>query len=110
MRYGLIALFATCLLATPAFADRDEDENGQGRRGDRGQLEFNFDRGNDRDRGYGRERGYDRDRGYDRGRNSYNMDRDYKQEFRQGNCKVKRKWKRNGEYKEETKCKGGYRD
>lgn len=104
MRYGLIALFAASLLATPASADPDKDESGKGRRGDRGQPEFNFDRGNDRGRGY------DRDRGYERGRGSYSMDRDYKQEFRQGNCKVKRKWKRNGEYKEETKCKGGYRD
>jgi hypothetical protein len=43
------------------------------------------------------------DRGYYR---SYNQDREYKQEYRQGNCKVERKWERNGEYKEETKCKG----
>ena len=27
-----------------------------------------------------------------------------KEEFRQGPCKVKREWKRNGEYKEEVKC------
>lgn len=30
---------------------------------------------------------------------------DYKEEFWVGNCKIKRKWKDNGEYKEERKCK-----
>ncbi len=30
-----------------------------------------------------------------------------KEEYWDGNCKVKRKWKRNGDYKEERKCKGG---
>lgn len=116
MRYGLFALFATCLLATPASADRDEDENGKGRRGDRGQHEYNFDRGSDRGRGDDRERGYyqgrsyDRDRGYAWGRGSYNMDRDYKQEYRRGNCKIERKWERGGGYEEEVKCKGRYRD
>jgi hypothetical protein len=43
------------------------------------------------------------DRGYYR---SYNYDREYKQEYRQGNCKIKRKWERDGEYKEEIKCRG----
>ena len=32
--------------------------------------------------------------------------REYKEEFRQGDCKIKRKWERDGEYKEEVKCKG----
>jgi hypothetical protein len=32
--------------------------------------------------------------------------REYKQEFRQGNCKIERKWERDGGYKEEVKCKG----
>jgi hypothetical protein len=41
--------------------------------------------------------------GYER---SYNYDREYKQEYRQGGCKVERKWERDGGYKEETKCKG----
>lgn len=31
---------------------------------------------------------------------------EYKEEYRDGNCKVERKWERNGGYKEETKCKG----
>ncbi len=30
---------------------------------------------------------------------------DGKEEFWVGNCKIKRKWKDNGEYKEERKCK-----
>ena len=37
---------------------------------------------------------------------SYNYDRDYKQEFYRGPCKIERKWERNGEYKEETNAKG----
>jgi hypothetical protein len=32
--------------------------------------------------------------------------REYKEEFGRGDCKVERKWKRGGEYKEEIKCKG----
>lgn len=31
--------------------------------------------------------------------------REYKEEYWDGNCKVERKWKKNGEYKEERKCK-----
>ncbi len=30
---------------------------------------------------------------------------DYKEEYWEGPCKVERKWKGNGEYKEERKCK-----
>ena len=33
--------------------------------------------------------------------------RDYKEEYRDGRCKVERKWESNGEFKEEVKCKGG---
>ncbi|WP_459614495.1 hypothetical protein [Bordetella sp. 2513F-2] len=34
---------------------------------------------------------------------------DYKEEYWEGGCKVERKWKGNGEYKEERKCKpAGY--
>lgn len=32
--------------------------------------------------------------------------REYKQEWRDGNCKYERKWEKNGEYKEEVKCDG----
>jgi surface antigen len=31
---------------------------------------------------------------------------DHKEEFWDGDCKVERKWKKDGEYKEERKCKG----
>ncbi|WP_250461883.1 glycine zipper 2TM domain-containing protein [Microbulbifer litoralis] len=31
-----------------------------------------------------------------------------KEEFWDGNCKVERKWKRNGDYEEERKCEGGH--
>lgn len=33
--------------------------------------------------------------------------REYKEEFWDGNCKVERKHKDNGDYKEKRKCKGG---
>ncbi|WP_137896544.1 hypothetical protein [Ramlibacter sp. 2FC] len=33
--------------------------------------------------------------------------RGYKEEYWDGNCKVERKFKKNGDYKEERKCKGG---
>ncbi|MGQ0684155.1 hypothetical protein [Bradyrhizobium sp.] len=78
MRYGFAALCAITLLAGPATADPWKDESGKGRWGDY-------------------------DRRYER---SYSYDRDYKQEFYRGPCKIERKWSRNGEYKEETKCKG----
>lgn len=77
MRYAL-ALCAMTLLAGPALADPWKDESGKGRWG------------------------Y-----YDRGHRAYNYDREYKQEFRRGNCKIERKWERGGDYKEEIKCKGG---
>jgi len=32
--------------------------------------------------------------------------KEYKEEFQDGNCKVERKWERNGDYKEERKCEG----
>jgi hypothetical protein len=32
-------------------------------------------------------------------------DREYKEEFRVGNCKIERKWEPDGSYKEERKCK-----
>ena len=89
MRYGLIAICAAMMLSGPALADPWKDESGNGRRG-----------------GYEGRGGYGEGRG---GYGAYNMDRDYKEEYRRGNCKVERKWERDGGYKEETKCKGGYR-
>lgn len=32
--------------------------------------------------------------------------REHKEEYWDGNCKVERKWEKNGDYKEERKCKG----
>lgn len=85
MKYCLIALCAATMLSGPALADPWKDESGKGRWGYEG-------------------------RGYDgRGYRVYNMDREYKEEYRRGNCKIERKWERDGGYKEETKCKGGYR-
>lgn len=75
--FGLIAL---SLIAAPALADPWKDESGRGRWID----------------------GYDGR--YERSYGHY--DRDYKQEFYRGRCKIERKWGKHGEYKEETKCKG----
>ena len=35
--------------------------------------------------------------------------RPIKEKYDDGHCKVERKWERNGEYKEERKCRGGGR-
>ena len=43
------------------------------------------------------ESGHGKGRGHDR--------REYKEEYWDGNCKVERKFKKNGEYKEKRKCK-----
>jgi len=34
-------------------------------------------------------------------------DREYKDEYWDGNCKIERKWEKDGDYKEKRKCKGG---
>lgn len=64
----------------------EKDENGNGRWRD------------------GYERSYE-GRGYGYGRER----RAFKQELYDGRCKIERKWERNGEYKEERKCRGSYR-
>jgi hypothetical protein len=74
---GLIALL---LIAGPALADPWKDESGKGRWAG------------------GHDARHERSYGY--------YDRDYKQEFYRGPCKIERKWGKHGEYKEETKCKG----
>jgi opacity protein-like surface antigen len=76
MKWTLMMALGAAMLASPALADPWKDESGKGRWGGGG------------DRGY-----------YGR---SYNEAREYKQ----GNCKIERKWERDGGYKEETKCKG----
>ncbi|ETF01102.1 membrane lipoprotein, cell wall extensin motif [Advenella kashmirensis W13003] len=41
----------------------------------------------------------------------YYHHREYKEKFRDGPCKVERKYKRNGDYEEKRKCRGDdYRD
>lgn len=61
--------------------------------------------GKDRWRGY--ERGYDyRDPGYERPRRER---RSFKQEYDDGYCKYERKLEKSGKYKEEVKCREGYR-
>jgi hypothetical protein len=95
MRYGLIAICAATILSGPAFADPWKDESGKGR--------WSEGRGYEGRGDYGEGRRY----GEGRGRyGAYNMDREYKEEYRRGNCKIERKWERDGGYKEETKCKG----
>ena len=76
MKHAFLAICAMTLVSGPAMADPWKDESGKSRRG------------------------------YERGHRAYNMDREYKQEFHRGPCKIERKWERNGEYKEEIKCKG----
>ncbi|MFC0250784.1 hypothetical protein [Massilia consociata] len=44
------------------------------------------------------------------GKGRHGERREHKQEFWDGNCKVERKWEKNGGYKEERKCKGPRRD
>jgi hypothetical protein len=76
--------------AGSAFADPDKDESGKGRW--RGGYERSYD---------GPGRGYVH--GYERPRRER---RAFKEEYDDGRCKVERKWERNGEYKEERKCRG----
>ncbi|MEJ1166408.1 hypothetical protein V9K97_22070 [Variovorax sp. CCNWLW186] len=40
------------------------------------------------------------------GRKGRHGGHEYKEEYRDGWCKVERKWDKNGEFKEERKCKG----
>lgn len=40
------------------------------------------------------------------GRKGWHKDREHKEEYWDGRCKVERKWDKGGEYKEERKCKG----
>jgi hypothetical protein len=83
MRYILILLSVLSLIGGAALADPDKDESGNGRwRGDY----WSDDRGRKQVR-------------------EYAYRREYKEEFWDGNCKIERKWERNGDYKEERKCK-----
>jgi surface antigen len=116
----LLAALAAALAATPAFADRDKDESGHGRHG-RSHDDDHRHRGGDR-HGHDddhRHRGGDRHAHDDdhrhRGGERHARDDDHrhrgghgkhKEEFWEGNCKVTREFKHNGDYKEKRKCKG----
>jgi hypothetical protein len=77
--------------AGSASADPWKDESGKGRW--RGGYERSYDYPG---RGYG----------YERPRRER---RAFKQEYDDGRCKYERKLEKSGEYKEEVKCRGGYR-
>jgi hypothetical protein len=77
MRVSAILIAALMALPSAAAADPWKDESGKGRW-----------RGEYRDNSRG------------------HYAREYKEEFRRGDCKIERKWERSGEYKEEIKCKG----
>ena len=71
--------------AGSASADPHKDESGKGRW--RGSYERSYD-------------------GYERPRRER---RAFKEEYDDGRCKVERKLEKSGEYKEEVKCRNGYR-
>jgi hypothetical protein len=57
----------------------------------------------------GRERGYSYERGYGYDQPRRRASREFKEEYDDGRCKVERKLEKSGEYKEEVKCRSGYR-
>jgi hypothetical protein len=85
---GVTAALSIALIGWAGIASADpwKDESGKGR------WRGGYERGDDDWRG----RGYYRDR------------RAYKEEYRRGGCKIERKWD-GDEYKEEIKCKRGWR-
>ena len=94
-KLGVATLLALTSLAWAGSASADpwKDESGHGRRS--GEYSRN-------DMGGGHRR--DRE---DRSDRYARQDREYKQEYNDGNCKIERKWEKGGDYKEEIKCKGG---
>ena len=85
-----LAMGALMGAATNASADPWKDESGHGR----------WHKGYERSERYsGRRHRYDDNRWQRRA---------FKEEYDDGFCKIERKWERNGEYKEERKCRGGY--
>ena len=76
MAFTLWLACITATVAVSALADRVKDESGRGRSNyERGEYRAPKHKGNE-----------------------------YKEEYRDGNCKIERKWERNGSYKEEWKC------
>ncbi len=83
-----------------AHADPGKDESGKGR-----ELNSYNTYEHDGVPGFGPELS-DLRGGY---RQPYRVAREFKEEYDDGNCKYERKLKKNGEYKEEIKCRSGYR-
>lgn len=84
----LLLPIALLMFQAPAFADPNKDERGHSKKG------HGYDRHEHwEDHGHGNRH----KRGHDR--------QEYKEEYVDGNCKIKRKYEKNGEYKEERKCK-----
>ncbi len=81
MRPILSLLFPLVLLSTPAVADPWKGESGH-------------------ERWRGEHHGEYRGRGP-----RYAYGNDFEEEFWVGNCKIERKWERDGDYEEERKCK-----
>jgi surface antigen len=98
-----LSLIAGLLASTAVFADDDKDESGKGRerrwerKDEYWQGDCKIERKWEKNGEYKEERKC--------GRGEHRSAR--KEEFWDGNCKVERKWK-DGGYKEERKCKGGY--
>lgn len=86
--FGLVAVISL-VLGAPIGAEADpwKDESGHSRWSNRYEYREDY-----------------RPRRYYRERDRYS----YKEEFRRGRCKIERKWD-GGEYKEEIKCKRGFR-
>ena len=80
-----------------ALADPGKDESGKGRERSNSARELRFDW--DEARG-GRSYG---------GNRSRRAVRTFKEEYDDGRCKVERKLEKNGEYREEVKCRAGGR-
>lgn len=101
-----IALAASAFACmSPALADDDKDESGKWRER-RAERKEEFWDGNCKI-----ERKWEKSGEYKEKRKCGGQPYGYgkhKEEFTSGNCKVERKWK-DGEYKEEVKCKGGPR-
>ena len=92
--FGWTAALSLILVAWAggASADPGKDESGKGR------WRGGYERSGDRS-GWGYAYGDERRR----------ERRAFKEEYDDGRCKVERKLEKSGEYKEEVKCRGGYR-
>src|SRR3712207_5949322 len=94
-----LALLITGWAGT-ALADPDKDESGKGR--ERGAYATAYSGVP----GFGpEEEDLLRNDGYERPRRERRAEREFKEEYDDGNCKYERKMEKSGEYKEEVKCR-----